>query len=116
MFNLNSNSPVPINKQLFNEFKKAIIIGVFQEEEWLPSVRKIAQELMINPNTVHKVYQELEKEELIISVPQKGVYVNKISNFVRAEYQKEVENNFKQAYVNLLELSLDKPYILNLIN
>ncbi len=116
MFNLNTNNHIPINVQLFNEFKKAIIIGVMKENEKLPSVRKISQELMINPNTVHKAYQELEKEELVVTLPQKGVYVNKISDKIKIDYQRDLEQKFKLAYKNLLELSLDKTYIINLIN
>lgn len=115
MLTTNKNSNIPIGKQLFNEFKKLILTGVFKEDEQLPSVRNIALEAMVNPNTILKVYQELEKEGLIYAIPQKGYYVSKVSDAVRLSYQKELEDKFINTYKDLLALNLSKEYLLKLL-
>ncbi len=116
MLFLNQNSALPINEQLLENFKKLIFSGVLKEDSKLPSVRTVAKDLMINPNTVHKVYQELVTLKLVTSVPQKGLFVNKISSENFNSYKQKLENEFKESYKNLENIGLDKDDILNLLN
>ena len=61
--------------KLANEYRNYIILGVFKYGEKLPSVRTVASELGINPNTVNKSYMLLEEEGYIRTYPKKGAYV-----------------------------------------
>ena len=58
----NPSSGVPIYLQLMEQVKHAIETGALRPGEQLPSIRPLAEELVINPNTVAKVYRELEHE------------------------------------------------------
>lgn len=76
MFDVDFRSRVPIYEQLVDNIKMMIIQKVLKKDEKLPSVRKMAQEITINPNTIQKAYRELENEGYIYSVPGKGSFVS----------------------------------------
>lgn len=66
----------PIYEQLVDKLKELIINEVLKTDEQLPSVRTLAQQLTINPNTIQKAYRELEIQGFIYSVKGKGSFVN----------------------------------------
>ena len=78
MFDLDLKSRIPIYEQLMGKFKKLIISDVLIKDEQLPSVRILATELTINPNTIQKAYRELERQGFIYSIPGKGSFVASI--------------------------------------
>jgi GntR family transcriptional regulator len=65
LFKPNPSSAVPIYVQLMEQVKHAIETGALQPGDQLPGIRKVAEDLVINPNTVAKVYRELEHEGVI---------------------------------------------------
>jgi len=73
---LDLTSREPIYEQLKNKIIKLAASGVFEAGYRLPSVRSLAKELMVNPNTVQKAYQDLEREGVIYSLPGKGSFVS----------------------------------------
>ena len=58
----------PIYEQIAERFKTLILKGVMQPDEQMPSVRSLAMELSINPNTIQKAYAELERQDFIYTV------------------------------------------------
>lgn len=62
--------------QIVNDYKKYIELGVYKFNDRLPSVRNLAVEMGINPNTIQRAYQILESEGYITTIPKKGVYVS----------------------------------------
>ena len=85
----------PLYEQVVDRFKHLILCGVLQEDEKLPSVRNLAMELSINPNTIQKAYTELEREGFIYSVKGRGNFV--ASNTILIEYKKkELEHQLKE--------------------
>ena len=72
VFSINYRDSRPIYEQIMDELRKMIISGVFAPDEKLPSVRDLAQQLAINPNTIQRAYRELEQSGYIYSVPGKG--------------------------------------------
>lgn len=80
MFDLDLRSRRPIYEQLVEKFKEAIINEVLTADEQLPSVRILAQQLTINPNTIQKAYRELERQGYIYSLPGKGSFVAKLNH------------------------------------
>ena len=75
MFQINLKSGEAIYQQLKEQVVKLACMGVLKPNEQLPSVRVLARELGINPNTVSKAYQELENEKIIYSVSGKGSFL-----------------------------------------
>jgi GntR family transcriptional regulator len=65
----------PIYEQIIEKFENLIIRGVLEGGSKLPSVRSLAIDLSINPNTIQKAYMELERSGYIYSVKGKGNYV-----------------------------------------
>ncbi len=116
MIFINPQSPVPISNQIYSSFEKLILTGALKKDEQLPSVRAIAKDLMINPNTVHKVYQELLTSDLVYSIPQKGMYVNTIPEDILNNYLETLKKEFRQSYKNLSDMNIDKETILNFLN
>lgn len=74
-FKPNASSGVPIYVQLMEQVKHAIETGALRAGEQLPAIRKVAEDLVINPNTVAKVYRELEHEGVIELRQGSGAFV-----------------------------------------
>ena len=76
MYQLDLQSRTPIYQQLKEKILRLIMAGAIGPGDPLPSVRVMARELGINPNTVAKAYQDLEKSGLIYSVAGKGSFIS----------------------------------------
>lgn len=79
MFQIDLLSRIPIYEQLYNNIVHLILVGVLQENEQLPSVRALAKQLGVNPNTVQKSYQELERNQFIYTVAGRGNFVGAVN-------------------------------------
>ncbi|MCQ2431317.1 MAG: GntR family transcriptional regulator [Clostridia bacterium] len=66
----------PIYEQLIDNIRTLAVQGILQPDEHLPSVRQLAAELAINPNTIQKAYQELERQHVIYSLPGRGNFIS----------------------------------------
>ena len=75
MILIDYKSRKPIYEQIVNGMKQMIISGVLERDEQLPSVRQLAGELAINPNTIQKAYAELERQGVIYSLKGRGSFV-----------------------------------------
>ena len=74
MISLNYRDSRPIYEQIKDGLRKLIVTGAMAPDEKLPSVRSLATQLSINPNTIQRAYNELESEGYIYSVPGKGSF------------------------------------------
>ena len=74
MLILNYRDARPIYQQIMDGLRKLILTGAIAPDEKLPSVRSLATELAINPNTIQRAYAELESEGVIYSVAGKGSF------------------------------------------
>lgn len=74
MISLNYRDSRPIYEQIKDGLRKLIVTGAIAADEKLPSVRALATQLSINPNTIQRAYNELEGEGYIYSVPGKGSF------------------------------------------
>ena len=77
MININFRDPRPIYEQVRDGFRQLILSGVLPAGDKMPSVRELAAQLTINPNTIQRAYRELEAEGYICSVPGRGSFVSK---------------------------------------
>lgn len=67
----------PLYQQIMDKIEELAAIGLINADEQLPSVRSLATELAINPNTIQRAYAELEKKGVTYSVPGKGSFLAK---------------------------------------
>jgi len=72
---ISTSSGVPVYLQIEQQIKQSIASGLLIEDDPLPSTRRLAAELRINPNTVARAYQNLEREGVIRTVPGGGTFV-----------------------------------------
>jgi len=75
LLHVNTSSGVPVYLQIEAQVKHAVAAGALKQGDALLSVRKLAAELRVNPNTVARAYQNLEREGVIRTVPGGGTYV-----------------------------------------
>lgn len=75
MIHLNSRDPRPIYEQIMDNLRRLIISGGVAPGDRLPSVREMAAQLAINPNTIQRAYRELENEGYLVTLPGKGAFV-----------------------------------------
>lgn len=75
MLHLDYRDIRPIYAQITDEVRQQIAAGVLVQGDKLPSVRELAVELSINPNTIQRAYRQLEMEGWIATVPGKGCFV-----------------------------------------
>ena len=76
MIKLDLQSRVPLYEQLQEQIIRLSLLGVLEENEQLPSVRSLAHEVGVNPNTVAKAYQELERQGISYTVSGRGSFVS----------------------------------------
>ena len=80
----------PLYEQITERFKSMILCGILKEDEKIPSVRNLAMELSINPNTIQRAYTELEREGFIYSVKGRGNFVSSVLH-LRKLRQEEIK-------------------------
>ena len=94
MFSIDLTSRIPIYEQIYQEIVGLILNGTLAENDQLPSVRSLAKSTGVNPNTVAKAYQELERNGVIYSVPGRGSFVSAQNH---DEFRKKVLEDFDAA-------------------
>ncbi len=105
MININFRDSRPIYEQVKTTLRKLIVSGAMSPDEKLPSVRELASQLVINPNTMQRAYRELEQEGYIISIPGKGSYAN-LSAQVDEGRKKELLTAMDEIVAELLYLGV----------
>ena len=96
---ISNNSSTPIYEQIKTAIKQAIFSNELKEEDLLPSVRNLANDLRISFLTVKRAYDELEKEGFIKSVQGKGSFVApKNLEFIKEEKLKEIQDHIEKIY------------------
>lgn len=76
MIQIDPRSRMPIYEQLVDGITRLVVSGAMEADGAVPSVRVLAAELSVNPNTVQKAFAELERRGILCSVPGKGRFVN----------------------------------------
>ncbi|KHE72800.1 GntR family transcriptional regulator [Halobacillus sp. BBL2006] len=116
MIELDVRSRKPIYEQLVEKLKQLIIHEVLKEDEKLPSVRDLAQQLTINPNTIQKAYRELESQGYIYSVKGKGSFVHPVQQSKNAEELKKVREELRKLFAEAIYLGMTSEEIQALLH
>ena len=89
----------PLYEQITEKFKMLIIKGVLESDTQMPSVRSLATQLAINPNTIQKAYAELERQGYIYPVNGRGNYVSPAENVAqqkKSEYVRSLKGKLEE--------------------
>ncbi len=92
MIKIEPKSFIPIYEQIKKEIKRNISLGNLKSNEPLPSIRDMAAELIVNPNTVARAYRELEMEGFIYKKKAKGSYISEDSPSLIKKERSEILN------------------------
>jgi GntR family transcriptional regulator len=76
-FRLDRHSGLPAYRQLVDQVRQALRMGVLRPGDQLPTVRNVVEQIAINPNTVHRAYLELEQQGLIEGQAGRGTFVRR---------------------------------------
>ncbi|AXF57144.1 GntR family transcriptional regulator [Salicibibacter kimchii] len=75
MLSIDPRSREPIYRQIMNQIKEQVARGILKVDDKIPSVRELSTQIVVNPNTVSKAYQELEREGIIVTMRGKGTFI-----------------------------------------
>ena len=105
MITINTRDPRPIYLQIKEGLCRLILTGVLAEGEKMPSVRELAGQLAINPNTIQRAYRELENEGFIYSMTGKGSFVAPLQEVDHSRRDAKLAE-FQSAAMELLQLGV----------
>ena len=110
---IDNASSRPVYQQIMDQIKRDIALGRLIKDEKLPTVRQLAGQLAINPNTIAKAYRQLEQEGIIVTKPGAGAFVaNLDSNLSRAVRKKLVSEELERIAVEAFHMQIDKQTLL----
>ena len=99
----------PVYLQIMDQVKRDIALGRLLREERLPTVRQLAQELAINPNTIAKAYRQLEQEGVIVTKAGAGAFVAGLdSNLSRTVRKRIICDELERIVVEAFHMQIDK--------
>lgn len=96
-FQIDTASRIPIHRQLRDQIRQAIAQGRLLPEDRLPSVRELSRSLVVNPNTIARVYTELERENVLNTRQGLGVFVASPSQDLTRRSRREKLNELLDA-------------------
>lgn len=114
MIHIDYKDPRPIFEQISSKIENLILHGVYEPDSQLPSVRSLAMELSINPNTIQKAYAELERKGYIYAVKGRGNFVSDTSK-LQEEKKKEIMDAISELVTKAKTLGIEQKKLIQLI-
>ncbi len=105
----------PIYEQVVERFRMLILRGVIGPDEKIPSVRNLAVDLSINPNTIQRAYAELERQGYIYTVKGKGNFAAESSKLLE-KYKEEIFAQLSGICHTAFEIGITKDELMQCIN
>ncbi len=105
-----------IYEQLIDRITVLASTGVLPPGSQLPSVRQLASELSINPNTIQRAYAELEKAGVTYTVKGKGSFITEDGDMLKARHKEELEADFRAATKKAMAGGVSSTRLVDIIN
>lgn len=105
----------PLYERIVERFQVLIERGVLKPQEQMPSVRSLAMDLSINPNTIQKAYAELERRGYIYTVKGRGNFVSYDEELKEKRRSQQLEE-FRTKAVQAMEAGVTKAELLQIVN
>jgi len=116
-FRIDNASDRPVYLQIIDQVKRDIAVGRLLRDERLPTVRQLAQQLAINPNTIAKAYRQLEQEGIIVTKAGAGTFVASLdSNLSRAVRKRIICDQIERLVIDAFHMQIDKPVLVDWVN
>ena len=96
MFEINPLSRTPVYAQIIEQVERFVLTGVFQPLDQVPSVRSLAVESGVNPNTIQKAYMQMERDKILQSAPGKGRFVTQEAASIISGRRREQLDGLKE--------------------
>lgn len=117
MITINESSPIPIYQQIIDGMRREILAGVFGPDSRLPSIRDLAVELRVNPNTIARAYQDLASEGIIYFKRGQGAYVTPQStDDLLAQARQEMAKHIIEIIAIARSMGLDRVQVRNIFD
>jgi GntR family transcriptional regulator len=114
---IDNASDRPVYQQIIDQVKRDIALGRLAKEDKLPTVRELARQIAINPNTIGKAYRQLEQEGIIVTKPGAGAFVASLdSNLNRSVRKKLLSEELERVAVDAFHMQIDGQTLLELFN
>ena len=114
---IDNASDRPVYQQIIDQVKRDIAIGRLGRDEKLPTVRQLAGQLAINPNTIAKAYQQLEREGIITTRPGSGTFVANLDSDLSGSVKKRIIcDDLERAVVDAFHMQIDSQTLLRWFN
>lgn len=105
----------PIYEQVIDRFQELILKGALEPDSQLPSVRNLAVELSINPNTIQRAYAELERQGYIYSIKGKGNFIA-ANKKLRLEKRNDLLKSFTELVKEANEMGITQEELITIVN
>lgn len=116
MIKIDLRSRTPIYEQIIDSIKELVVKEILSPGEKLPSVRELAKEMTLNPNTVQKSYQELERQGIICTVRGKGTFIcEDVKIRDRSAKVEALMENIRKLIIEAMYLELSREELLERI-
>lgn len=114
---ISNSSSVPIYEQIKNSIIEQIMNDELQEDDVIPSIRNLAQDIKISVMTIKKAYDELEQEGYIISIQGKGTFVApKNTELAKDKAQKDIEDYISKIVDISKKFDIEKEEVIDIFN
>ena len=112
-FRIDNASDRPVYQQIMDQIKRDIALGRLIKNEKLPTVRQLAGQIALNPNTIAKAYRQLEQEGIIVTKAGAGAFVaNLDSNLSRSVRKKLISEELERIAVEAFHMQIDSQTLL----
>ena len=116
-FRIEQGSSRAVYQQIIDQVKRDIALGRWKQDDKLPTVRQLAGQLVINPNTIAKAYRQLEQEGIIVTKPGAGAFIAALgSNLSGAVRKKIISRQLELLVVDAVHMQIDKKTLLEWFN
>ena len=109
-------SRTPIFEQIISSVHNLVIKGLLLPDEPLPSVRALASELAINPNTIQKAYTELERQGVTYSLAGRGNFIASDISKLQEAHKNDIKKALEKSVTSALQNKISPEEILDIIN
>jgi GntR family transcriptional regulator len=110
---IDNASDRPVYQQIIDQVKRDIALGRLAKDEKLPTVRQLAGQLAINPNTISKAYRQMEQEGIITTRPGAGTFVAGLDSDLSSSVKRKlICEDLERAVVDAFHMQIDEQTLL----
>ena len=110
---IDNASDRPVYQQIIDQVKRDIALGRLAQDERLPTVRQLAEQLAINPNTISKAYRQMEQEGIITTRPGAGTFVAGLDSDLSGSVKRKIIcDDLERAVVDAFHMQIDEQTLL----